>query len=304
MNVVEAARSSLGQVGAFLPVSMTGAPPADVQRAAARRLEDARYGAAWTNEIVGGKDALVQVAMLLAATNEMAFATGIANIWARPPQTAHAAAAMLSEAFPGRFVLGLGAGYPFQAESVGREYGKPVATMREYLDQMASPTFVPAPDAPYAKIIGATGPKMLALSGEVADGAIPIQVPPAFTARARQNLGPNKLLVIGLTVVADAEPDRARATARQIVAGSVGQPGSYSTAMAHLGYSEQEISEVSDALVDAVIAHGDDEMIAARVREHLAAGADHVALLPNEPDFTAGIDLLERLAPALVHLRD
>ena len=87
----------------------------------------------------------MQLAILLAATERMAFGTSIANIWARAPQTAHGAAALLSQAFPDRFVLGLGVGYPHQAASVGREFGRPVGTMREYLDQMGAPTQLPGP---------------------------------------------------------------------------------------------------------------------------------------------------------------
>ena len=176
--------------------------------------------------------AFVQLAVLLAATERMVFGTGIANIWARPPQTAHGAAALLAQAFPGRFVLGLSVGYPYQAASVGREFGSPVATMRAYLDQMAGPTQLPAPDVAYPMIIGANGPKMLALSGEIADGAMPAMVPPEFTAQARQLLGPGKLLAVGLAVVADADPARAKATARQRVAGRLGQPGTYAATMA------------------------------------------------------------------------
>jgi probable F420-dependent oxidoreductase len=301
-TVVEAARRALGPVGVFLPVSQTSTPSADLQREAVRQLESAGYRAAWTNEVVGGKDALVQLAMLLAATERMVFGTGIANIWARSPQTAHGAAALLAQGFPGRFVLGLGVGYPQQAASVGREFGRPTATMREYLNQMASPTLPPAPDVAYPKIIGATGPNMLALSGEIADGAMPIMVPPGFTAQARQLLGPDKLLVVGLAVVVDAEPDQARATARQTAAGPLGRPGTYTAAMARLGYSEQEITEVSDRLVDAIVGYGDAAKIAAKVREHLAAGADHVMVMSNRADFAVGVDQLTQLAPALVKL--
>src|SRR3984957_11374756 len=171
-TVVEAARRALGPVGVFLPFSIASAPTADQQRDAARRLEAAGYRAAWTNEAVGGKDALVQLAVLLAATERLVLGTSIANIWARAPQTAHGAAALLAQAFPGRFALGLGVGYPQQAASVGREFGRPVGTMREYLEQMGAPTQLPAPDVDYPKIIGANGPKMLALSGEIADGAM------------------------------------------------------------------------------------------------------------------------------------
>jgi hypothetical protein len=107
----------------------------------------------------------------------------IANIWARQPQTAHGAAALLAQAYPGRFVLGLGVGYPKQAEGTGREFGSPLATMRDYRSRMDGPTWPPAPDVAYPRIIGANGPKMLALAGEIADGALPAGLPPEFTAQ-------------------------------------------------------------------------------------------------------------------------
>jgi probable F420-dependent oxidoreductase len=248
-TTVEAARRALGPVGAFLPVPTTSAPPADLQRAAVRRLERAGYRAAWTNEGIG-KDALAQLAVLLAATEHMVFGTGIANIWARAPQTAHAGAALLAQAYPGRLVLGLGVGYPQQAADVGREFGTPLAAMRDYLEQMAAPGQLPAPDAPYPRIIAANGPKMLALASEITDGAMPAMVQPDFTAQARRVLGPDKLLVI---------------------------------------------------LVDASIGQGDAATIAATVRKHLAAGADHVTVgMPIGADFAAGVDHLEQLAPALL----
>jgi len=269
-TVVEAARRALGPVGVFLPFSRTSAVSADLQREAVRRLERVGYGATWTNEAVGGKDALVQLAALLA------------------------------QAFPGRFVLGLGVGYPHQAASTGREFGNPVATMRDYVDRMTVPAQLPAPDVAYPKIIGANGPKMLALSGEIADGALPAMTPPEFTAQARQLLGPDKLLVVGLGVVADADPDQAKATARQTVAGRLGQPGTYAATMARLGYTAQEIAEVSHRLVDAIVGYGDAAAIAAKVREHLAVGADHVMVMVTGTDFGEGVDQLEQLAPTLV----
>jgi probable F420-dependent oxidoreductase len=298
-TAVEAARRALGPVGVFLPFSRTSAASADQQRDAARRLERAGYRAAWTNEGVGGKDALVQVAVLLAATERMVFGTGIANIWARQPQTAHGAAALLAQAFPDRFVLGLGIGYPHQAADVGREFGSPLATMRGYVQRMTAPTQLPAPDVTYPTIIGANGPKMLALSGEIADGAMPAMVPPEFTEEARRLLGPDKLLVIGLAVVPDDDRERARETARQTVAGRLAQPGTYGATMARLGCSQQEITEVSDRLVDRLVGHGDAATIAARVREHLTSGADHVLIITTGTDFATGVDQLERLAPTV-----
>lgn len=196
ITAIEAARRALGSVGAFLPFSAEVPTPMDKQRDAVRRLEAAGYRAAWTNEGVGGKDALVQLAVLLAATERLTFGTGIANIWARPPQTAHGAATVLADAYPGRFVLGLGGGYPAQAASAGRDFGKPLGTMREYVERMSLPTQMTALDAPYLRIIGANGPKMQALARDVADGAMPAMGTPSATAAARQILGPDKLLVV------------------------------------------------------------------------------------------------------------
>jgi probable F420-dependent oxidoreductase len=295
------ARQSLGPVGVCLPVSFTSTPQADLQRAAVRRLEDAGYQAIWTNEVIG-KDAFVQLGVLLAAAERTVFGTFVGNIWARPAQTMHAAAAQLAEAYPGRLAVGLGVGYPEQAASVGQKFGSPLATMRDYLDRMDSPTWPQAPDAAYPRIIAANGPKMLALAGEIADGAMPAGLPATFTAQAREALGPDKLLVVGLSVIPDADADQAKAAARESVSGRLAAP-SYAARIAGLGYSAQEIAEVSDLLVDAIVAHGDSTAVAVKVREHLLAGADHVTLLlPIGGEFSAGIDQLGQLAPALAEL--
>ena len=96
---------------------------------------------------------------------------------------------------------------------------------------------------------------------------------------------------------AEAQPCFAEQSARQQVAGRLGQPGTYAATMARLGYSEREITEVSDRLVDAIVGYGDAARIAAKVREHLAAGADHVLVMPTGTDFEGGVDQLEQLAP-------
>ncbi|HZC10874.1 MAG TPA: TIGR03620 family F420-dependent LLM class oxidoreductase [Mycobacterium sp.] len=298
---VDVARAALGPVGVCLPVSFTSSPHVDLQRQAVRRLEHAGYQAVWTNEVIG-KDAFVQLGVLLAVTERTVFGTCIANIWARPAQTMHAAAAQLAQAYPGRVVVGLGVGYPEQAASTGQEFGSPLVTMRDYLNRMESPVWPPVPKGVYPRVIAANGPKMLALAGEIADGAMPAGLPAKFTAQAREVLGPDKLLVVGLSVIADTDPDRAKAAARESVSGRLGAP-SYSARMAELGYTAREIAEVDNRLVDALVAHGDAAAIAAKVREHLCAGADHVTLLlPIGGEFATAIDQLEQLAPALVEL--
>jgi probable F420-dependent oxidoreductase len=289
---------ALGPVGACLPASFTTALDIAALGDAVGRLERAGFQAIWTNEVIG-KDALVQLAMLLPKTSSAVFGTCIANIWARPAQTMHAAAAQLVQAHPNRLVLGLGVGYAEQAASTGREFGSPLATMRDYLDAMDLPTWPAAPDSAYPRIVAANGPRMLALAAEKADGAMPAGLPAEFTAQARRALGPDKLLVVGLSVVLDPDPDRAKAAAREDVTNRLGAPA-FAAKLAGLGYSVRDIENVSDGLLNALVAHGDPAAIAAKVDEHLDAGADHVVLLlPMGGDFATGVRQLERLAPAL-----
>lgn len=283
-TVVEDTRRALGPVGVFLPFSLTEAPSVDRQRETVRRLEQAGYRAVWVNEGVGGKDALVQLAILLAATERMVFGTGIANVWARQPETMHGAATLLAQAYPDRFVLGLGVGYPQQAEAARREFGSPLATMRDYFDRLTAPTQLPALDVAYPRIMAANGPKMLALAGEIADGAVPAMLSPERTAQVREILGPDKLLVTGLSVLPETDSDRARATAREVVSSRLG-------------------TEVSDEEVDAMFTWGEPAKVAARVCEHLAAGADHVMIMPPlGTDMATNTDNLFRLAPALTEI--
>lgn len=301
-DLIEDARRSLGQVGAFVPnVPFAQPTPIDEQRTAVRRLEQAGFSTAWVNEGVGGKDVFTQLSILAAATDDIAFGTAVANIWARPPQTAHGAAATLAQAYPGRFALGLGVGYPEQAAAVGKDFAHPLATMRDYLDGMNVPqTMTPAPPERYARIVAAGGPKMIALAGRFADGAIPVLVPPEFTRHARHELGPNKLLVVGLSVAFDRDPDRAQSVARQFATTVISRPGSpYAVNLARLGYTSEDLSSPADRLIDDVIGHGDARAIAAKVQEHLDAGADHVRIGTIADDFATGVDHLESLGTHL-----
>lgn len=290
-----AVRRAFGSVGTYPPLGFTDAVPVADQREAVARLDDAGFQAVWTNEVIGGRDVLVHLALVLAAAPRAAVGTGIANIWARAPQTLHAGAAMLAQAYPDRLMLGVGVGYPQQAATVGRDFGPPLRTMRDYLDHMDDQTWPPAPQAGYPRIVGAIGPKMLALAGQVADGAMCAGLPPQFTARARQVLGADKLLVVGLSVVFGDDSDQARKAARAVVETNLGRT-SYTASLAGLGLGD----ELSDRLVDAVVGFGGVEQIAAKVREHLVAGADHVVLMPPfDTEFDSGMEHLVALAPAL-----
>jgi probable F420-dependent oxidoreductase len=272
------------------------------QRGAAQRLERAGYRAAWANELIGGKDVFAQVAVLMAATERITFGTGIANIWARAPQIAHYASAWLAQAYPDRFVLGLGVGYPQQAKVADRKFGPPVATMREYLERMNSQVRPPGADTPYPRLIGANGPEMVALAAELADGVIPAMMPPTFTRLARLQLAPDKLIVMCLGVMAEADTDRARAAARDRVAAFLARSPARAAILAELGFTPEEVADLSDRVVDALIGNGPPDRIAALVREHLEAGANHVALIPPGTSVEDDLEQLERIAPALANL--
>jgi alkanesulfonate monooxygenase SsuD/methylene tetrahydromethanopterin reductase-like flavin-dependent oxidoreductase (luciferase family) len=95
-------------------------------------------------------------------------------------------------------------------------------------------------------------------------------------------------------VVPDPDADRAKAAAVERVSATLNLPP-FTNALRRLGFPLDDVSGIADAIV----AHGGPDAIAAKVREHLAAGADHVLLMPpTTDDFTADVAVLERLAPA------
>ena len=297
---VLAARAALGPIGVSVPTTGMDITPMPQQIDGARRLEKAGYRAAWAREGVGGHDVMVEIASMLGAT-ELVFGSAIANSLARPAVTMHAASATLAEAFPGRFVLGLGAGFAYQAEALGHDFAKPYSRMRDYLQAMDTPlTGLAMADQSYARIIAANGPKMVELAGSAADGAHPGLIPVEYTSSVRATLGPDKLLVVALTVLGMPDRKAAREAAGQFVTGVLGFPGSpYGANILRLGYTAEEIAAGADRVVDAVMGHGTPEDIAAKAQAHLDAGADHVLINNVLPGYEAGLEQLLWLAPAL-----
>ena len=233
-------------------------------------LEDLGYGALWSS---GGYDPGLspRFARLLAASRRVVVASGIVSIWAATPEEIGAAVGELETAQPGRFLLGLGASH---AQLVG-DYSHPYGHMVEYLDALDR---LDAPVLPTRRVLAALGPRMLELAASRAAGAHPYFVPVEHTAHARQVMGRGPLLAPEVTAV--LEPDRRKALeqARAFTAGYLALPN-YANNLRSCGFSDDELSgSGSDRLVDAVVAHGDAEQVAARVREHLEAGADHVAV--------------------------
>jgi alkanesulfonate monooxygenase SsuD/methylene tetrahydromethanopterin reductase-like flavin-dependent oxidoreductase (luciferase family) len=94
------------------------------------------YRVLWTPE-AWGREPFVHGGYLLAKTDQLIYATGIANIWARDPMTMACAAKTLAEAAEGRFILGIGVSHRSQVEELrGHQYDKPFSYMSEYIARM------------------------------------------------------------------------------------------------------------------------------------------------------------------------
>jgi len=289
----------LGTLGIWASLDgMTAAASLDF----ARRAERWGYGALWMPES-RGRNVLVHSAYLLAGTTSLMIAPGIANIYARDAVAMANAQRGLAEQSGGRFLLGVGVSHvPLVAGVRGHVYGKPVATMRAYLDAMrAAPYMAPAPSAPPRTVVAALGPRMLALSAELADGAHPYNTTPEHTALARKILGPDKLLCPEQMVLLETNPARARRAARLALAPYL-QLENYVNNFRRSGFGDDDLSGGgSDRLIDAIIVWGDETAIRARIREHLDAGADHVCIQSIHPDGSRqNLDerVLALLAPA------
>lgn len=290
----------LGRVGVW--TFQLDLQPATVAREAAAELEELGYPALWLPEAVG-REPFVNSALLLSSTQRMVVATGIASIWARDAMTMTAGQVALSEAFPGRFLLGLGVSHQAMVDFVrGQHYDKPLTKMREYLDAMDGAIYMaPRPSEEPRRVLGALGPKMLELAAAKALGAHPYFVPVEHTAFAREVLGDGPMLCPELAVVLASDPDSARAAARQHMATYLGLPN-YTNNLRRLGWTDADLDGGgSDALVDAIVAWGDEEAIVRRVREHLDAGADHVCVQVLDSDAGAlPMPQWRALAPALL----
>ncbi|GII66159.1 LLM class F420-dependent oxidoreductase [Sphaerisporangium krabiense] len=293
-----ALKERLGRVGVWLARPCFDS--AATSRAAAVTIEELGYRALWFGELLGGKEALVNASILLSATDDLMVATGIANIWARDATAVAAGANALAEAWEGRFVLGLGVSHAPLVRPRGHAYGRPVATMRAYLDAMdQAPYRAPLPEPP-ARVLAALRTRMLRLAAERAQGAHTYFVTPEHTMRAREILGPDPLLAPEQAFVLETGPDRARAAARAYMSFYLELPN-YLNSLRELGWSDADFEGGgSDALVDAIVPWGDPDTVAERVRAHHEAGADHVCVQPLADTTDACVEQLRRLAPAVL----
>ena len=250
----------------------------------ARRLEALGFKTLWLPES-RGRNVVVNAGWLLANTTRLNIATGIANIYARDAFSANAALQGLNEQSGGRFMLGLGVSHkPMVSGLRGHDYGKPVPTMRAYLQAMRDAAYAaPAPKEKPRTVIAALGPLMLKLAAELADGAHPYCVTPEHTGEARKILGSGKLLCPEQMVLLETDPVRARAGARVALAPYLAMEN-YCANWRRLGFNQSDLADGgSDRLIDANIAWGDEAAIRQRIQAHWDAGADHVCIQSIHP---------------------
>lgn len=275
---------------------MANLPAAELRRAVAQ-IEAIGYGTIWIGEAIG-REALAAAALILSATERATVATGIANIYVRDATAMINGARTLAEAWPDRFVLGIGVSHIPLVSARGHQYDRPVTAMRAYLDAMEKAPFrlKAAPTPPI--VLAALRPKMMELARERTAGAHPYFVPFDHTSEARRILGADRVLAPEAAAVFARDRSTARAAGDRYMQTYLGLDN-YRRNLRRLGWADEDLEPPgSDPLFDALVAWGDDDDIASKLRRHLDAGADHVAVqvLTRTPDL-APIDDLRRLAP-------
>ena len=269
--------------------------PAEAAEAAAE-LDELGYTALWIPDV--GGPVLDSVDNLLSATRSTVIATGILNLWMHEPADVAARYASLTQAHGERFLLGIGVSHAplIDSKEPGR-YRKPLAATEAFLDGIdASAQPVPVAN----RVLAALGPKMLELSKTKAHGAHPYLTSPEHTAKARELLGKGPLLLPEQTVLLTDDRGHAREVGGQWIRSYLQMPN-YANNIRRLGFTDDDISTVSDRLLDAIVAWGDEDAIKRRVTEHLDAGADHVCVQVLTADPTEfPREQWRRLAAALV----
>jgi probable F420-dependent oxidoreductase len=260
-------RQVLGPIGIWMPPpARAGIDPEEY----ARDIEAAGFTSVWFPGMNSAAD-LAEVEPMLAATERLVLGTGIASVWTWAPAELAAEANRLAAAYPERFILGLGVSHAPLVESTGQAYVKPYTKMVRFLDEL--------PETAAPVVLAALGPKMLELSRDRTLGAHPYFTPPEHTAFSRSVLGPEALLIpeLAVALAPGAEGTGGAATAREYARHYLRLPN-YTNNLKKFGFTDADIAGAgSDRLISRVIPNG-PEAIATRLREHLAAGADHVVL--------------------------
>jgi probable F420-dependent oxidoreductase len=263
-------------------------------------LDELGFGAVWIPEAVG-REPFTSAAILLQGGSRIVVATGVATIYSRDAMACAAAHRTLSEAYPDRFLLGLGVSHQPMVEAIrGHNYDKPYTAMTEYLDRMDNSMFVAAqPPSPPQRVLAALRPRMLRLAADKANGALPYFVPPEHTVFARETLGDGPLLAVEQAVVFETDPSRAREIGRQHTSIYTGLPN-YTGNLRRFGFEDDDfVPGGSDRLVDAIVAWGDMDDVLARIQAHRDAGADHVCIQVVQADNAPPVEAWRDLAAAL-----
>jgi probable F420-dependent oxidoreductase len=268
--------------------------------AAAGQFEDLGFAATWIPESLGSKDVLAHSGILLANTQRAILATGIANIHARDPMAMANGAKALGEAYPDRFVLGIGVSHAPSVQMRGGDYANPLAQMTAYLDAMDAAQYAaPMADRPVPLMLAALGPRMLELAAERTDGGHPYFVPVEHTPIARKHLGPDACLATEVTAVLTTDRSAGLDIARAFAKNYLALPN-YANNLKRLGWGQSDIDNASDPLIDAVVVVGDVGAIVKRVTDHLEAGADHVCVqIRAERSHDPSVGAYRELAAAL-----
>jgi probable F420-dependent oxidoreductase len=268
--------------------------PAEAADAAAE-LDELGYTALWIPDI--GGDVFEVVERLMTATTRATVATGILNLWMHSAEETAESHAGLTAAHGDRFLVGIGVSHAplIDAGEPGR-YRQPLAAMTSFLDRLDA---APKPLAPSARVLAALGPKMLELARTRSAGAHPYNVTPEHTAQARRALGPEGWLLPEQAVALTTDSDLARKLGRDHLTHYFALPN-YTNNLRRLGFGDADFSAGgSDRLVDALVAWGDEDTIASRVREHMDAGADHVCIQVLSEEGLLPRRAWRELAPAL-----
>jgi len=291
-DAIDQWRRRAGRAGVWLPGRAR--QRGDQLRETAVAIEQLGYGALWIGSSNPDREAFADLGSLLDRTGELVVGSGIANIWAWEPATLHEVASALDEAHPDRFVLGLGVSHAVAVPA----YDRPLAAMRDFLDGLDRAAEASGRRPPF-RVLAALRRRMVELARDRSGGAHPYFTPVEHTAFARGVLGAGPLLAPEVAVVVEEDPDRARAVARDHMALYLALPN-YVNNLRELGFGDEDLEDGgSDHLVDAIVAWGSVETVADRVREHLEAGADHVAIQPLGSPADLGLEQLRRLAPTV-----
>ena len=299
-NEHDALRAALGRVGAWT-FAFDSRPVAEV-RSDARAFETLGYSALWVPEGSASREVFGHLTLLAQATETITVCSGIANITARAPDVMDHGARTLADAFGTRTVLGVGVGHEYSTQARGGVWRGPLTRMRSYLDAMdAAPWYAPPSKVGVRRLLAALGDGMLRLSAERSLGAHTYFVPVSHTAHARAVLGPEPVLAVELTAVLEPDARRARETARGWTSRYLDLPN-YARNLERLGFGADELAGGgSDRMIDATVAWGDEQVVAARVREHLDAGADHVCVqFVSGDDADVCMSAYRTLAPAVL----